>query len=183
VLIWWINRSIPPHCHLWSRSFSTQNVANAEHISWTYRRLLLYALSLPMFSHIRDFISVSWRASISYPWLRYTLPRRPSELRAQFHWLAPPFWLRGLQIKASHGVSLRKSIYIYIYIHTRWFAATQPRVKRVTCISISYITYIIWTWIPDNMTFHDFHQCFQAYVTTIPSNRPRHASKSLPTHH
>jgi hypothetical protein len=33
----------------------------------TYRWLLLYALLLSAFSHIRSFISVSWRASISYP--------------------------------------------------------------------------------------------------------------------
>jgi hypothetical protein len=32
----------------------------------------------------------------------------------RFHWLAPPFWLRGLQIKVCHGVRLRKSTGIYM---------------------------------------------------------------------
>jgi hypothetical protein len=32
-----------------------------------------------------------------------------------FHWLALPFWLRALQIKASHGASLRKYTGIYTF--------------------------------------------------------------------
>jgi hypothetical protein len=62
---------------------------------------------------------------------------------AQFHWLAPLFWLRGLQIKVSHGISLRKSTgMLYVSRFTlfrkkkkRRFAGTQPpRIMRVTCI-------------------------------------------------
>jgi hypothetical protein len=95
----------------------------------------LYALSLSAFSHIRGFISASWAASISCK-----LPRRPTELRAQVYWLTSPFWLRELQIKAFHGVSLRKSMgMLYVsrfmrFRYTRWLAGTQPpRITRVAC--------------------------------------------------
>jgi hypothetical protein len=64
---------------------------------------------------ICSFISVSWGAPISYPWPRQKMLCRPTELCAQFHWLPLPLWLWGLQIKASHGVSLRKSMDIYTF--------------------------------------------------------------------
>jgi hypothetical protein len=57
-----------------------------------------------------------------------------TELRAQFHWLAPTFWPQGLQIKASHGVSLRKSTGIYKFPVLRVFdirGDSQERVHRV----------------------------------------------------
>jgi hypothetical protein len=109
-----------------------------------YRWLSLYVLSLSAISHFRCFISVSCGASISYP---RPLPSRPTELRAQFRWLAPPLWLQELQIKDSHGVSLRKStgmlcfpFYALSIVGTWRFTGTQPpRITRVTCIHFKNI--------------------------------------------
>jgi hypothetical protein len=46
---------------------------------------LLYVLQPSVFSRIRGFILLSLGAPVSYPNHRLT------ELRAQIHWLAPPF--------------------------------------------------------------------------------------------
>jgi hypothetical protein len=74
----------------------------------THQVTPLYALSLSAFSHVYNFMQLSQGASTSYPQPRYKLPRRVTELRAQFHSRALPFWLQGLQIKAPHGGSVRK---------------------------------------------------------------------------
>jgi hypothetical protein len=60
------------------------------------------------------------------------------EAAAKAHWSAravsltgPPFWLRGLQIKASHGTSLRKSTGIPVLrvFHIRGYSQeSNPRV-------------------------------------------------------
>jgi hypothetical protein len=78
---------------------------------------------------------------------------RSTEMRAQFHWLAPPFWLRWLQTKASHGASLRKSTgMLYVSRFTRFrymrrFAGTHsPRLTTVTCIGTRIIRFIGWNW-------------------------------------
>jgi hypothetical protein len=49
------------------------------------------------------------------------LQYRPTELHVEFHWLTPPFWFQGLQIMTCHGVSLRKSMGIYIFPVLRIF--------------------------------------------------------------
>jgi hypothetical protein len=41
--------------------------------------------------------------------VRQKQPRKPAELRTQFHWLLLPFGLWGQQTKASRGVWVRKS--------------------------------------------------------------------------
>jgi hypothetical protein len=93
----------------------------------------LYVLARPRF-YFSIMIVIS---AIMRP--RWKLPRRSAELRAHFHWLAPPFCIRRLQIKAPHGVSLRKSmVMLFPFYAFSIYAAirrniTPPRITRVTC--------------------------------------------------
>jgi hypothetical protein len=56
---------------------------------------------------------------------------------AWFHWLAPPFWLWGLQIKVSHGVSLKKSMGMFPVLcifYIQWNPNLRDPHFRFSCI-------------------------------------------------
>jgi hypothetical protein len=67
------------------------------------------------------FTSVSSDTSISYPRPRYKLPHKPTELRAQFHWLAPTIFTpettnQGISrciAQKIHGHVLRLPFYAF----------------------------------------------------------------------
>jgi hypothetical protein len=75
---------------------------------------LIRAFAIRFFAYPRFYFSIMRNISI--------LSAATLEAVAQAHWVAravsltrPPFWLRGIQIKASHGLSLRKSTGIYTF--------------------------------------------------------------------
>jgi hypothetical protein len=78
------------------------------------------------------------RASIRNTQTRQKLPRRPTELRAHFHWLALPFWLQGIQIKTFQCITQKIHRHVSRFTRFRYnwqFKATQfPRLMRSTCI-------------------------------------------------
>jgi hypothetical protein len=84
---------------------------------------------------ISAFISLSW-TSISHSRPRYKLPHRPTELRAQFHWPVPPFWLRWVQLrKGSYDVSLTKPKDIRFPFYASFmYAAIHRKAKRQTML-------------------------------------------------
>jgi hypothetical protein len=101
---------------------------------WTHRWLVIRAFAIRVFANPLFYFSImsidiqsadTVEAAAQAHWVA-----RP--FHWEFHWLAPPFWLRGLQINASHGASLRKSAAMLnvcnftLFRYKRRFAGTQP---------------------------------------------------------